>query len=219
MGDVSDAFVLSVDELGSFLVVPGSDAVVGHVRAGEADLPFLADVGSRHARLHRESSFRTGSTWRITPLFGEEVVVNGDEVGPDGKSVSHGDQVRLGVNLAFRFLRPEPASTTAVLELGSGAECRGCSGVVLIGEGPEGGLRIGRGSRSHLVAEGLQEDLSLELEGGVLQLRCAEGVRAGERPCGDSVRLSVPPPQRVDVYVGESVEGRPPFAIAIRPLA
>ena len=106
---------LTVDELGSYLLVPGDDLVLGHLRGEAADLPFLADVGPRHARLSRSTSFRGGARWSIVPLEGEPVAVNGRPVSEGGQPLAHGDRVTLGVNLGFRFHRPDAASTTAVL--------------------------------------------------------------------------------------------------------
>ena len=150
--------ILSVDEAGTFLVALETELVLGHLRDGSADLPFLADVGPRHARLERTETFRDGAVWRIAPLAAEPVITAGETVPDDGRALVDGDVVELGVNLAFRFRRPDPASTSAVLDLLHGTECLGCRGIVLLGSGPSGRLSIGPGSRCHLRAGGLQED-------------------------------------------------------------
>ena len=207
--------LLFVDEVGTYWVSSKTELVLGHVRGGAADLPFLADVGPRHARLERVESFRGGVVWRVAPLEGESVVVAGEPVSVDGRALVDGDRVELGVNLSFRFRRPDPGSTSAVLELEHGVECRGARGVVLFGEGASG--------RSHLRVGGLDEELELELGPGRLELACVRGVSrrlAAENPADpiDRISVEVPPRERIDLFVGSGADGRPPFALAFQPV-
>ncbi len=214
----SGPFVLSVDELGTFLVRSEPELVIGHLREGCADLPFLADVGPRHALLSRRSSFRSGTAWFIAPLDGERVSANGEPVPEAGRRLHHGDQVELGVNLAFRCLRPDPASTSVVLELRRGAQCRGCSAIVLLDEGPSGRLRIGPSPICHLRAWALAAELVLELSGGRLRVSSKGGLAGAGEPRSEVVHLPAPPPRRVDLFVGQGTADRPPFALVFLPL-
>jgi hypothetical protein len=209
--------ILSVDEAGSFLATARTELLLGHLRGDAADLPFLADVGPRHARLERALTFRDGVVWRVVPLDGERVLVAGEPVPDGGRVLVDGDRVQLGVNLAFRFRRPDAGSTSAVLDLQHGAECRGCGGVLLFGEGPEGRVRIGPGPRTHVRAAALEHELVAELAGGELSFSSTGGVSRGARAASeDRISLAVPPREPVDLFVGSSRDGEPPFAIALR---
>src|SRR5690606_32762713 len=55
-----DAFLLRVDEGGEFLVVRSDTVSIGNLREGTADLPLLASMAGRHARLRRTMSFHGG---------------------------------------------------------------------------------------------------------------------------------------------------------------
>ena len=213
-----EPFVLAVDELGSFLVSRRAELVLGHLRGGQADLPFLADVGARHARFRREESFREGQVWRVVPEPGENVAVGRELVPADGRVLTDGDRVAFGVNLELRFRRPDPGSTTAVLELKSGVECLGCDGVLLFAEGPAGRVRVGSGAHSHLRVAALAEDLWLELAGDSIEVASERGVaRPGESQT-ERLGVPVPPPTRADLFVGTGADGKPPFAIAFLPI-
>jgi hypothetical protein len=211
-------FLLSVDDAGEFLVVASARATIGHLSAGRADLGFLADVGALHAELERTLSLREGPRWRIAPVGGERVRIGGVELGPEGAQLAEGERVELGPNLAFRFRLPDPASHTATLDLERGAECGGARSILLLGEGEGGRLRIGAGVERHVRVPTLAHEITIVREGEDLFVRCAAGVRAARSEHEGRFRLPCPPPQRVDLWIGRSEGGRPPFGLAIAPL-
>ena len=223
----SQGFVFSVDELGNFLVVGADELVIGHARGAGVDLPFLADVGSEHARLVRKLSFRGGITWSIVALRGERVLVGGEPCGEEGTLLSNGDLVELGVNLVFRYAHSDPASTTAVLELERGADCLGCGAIVLLAEGESGALRLGAGSTCHLRAGTLKGELRLTrseegvaLEGdGLERFQASSSVSGRLEPDVEGrLKLSTPQAGRVDLQIGPATESGPPFGVALSPL-
>lgn len=223
-------FQLSVDEGGQYLVAAGESFVVGHLRAGRADLPFLADVGAEHARLEGFESFRDGPGWRVVPLSGESVRVNGTPVPDEGRRLADGDEVELAVNLAFHVSAPDPASRTVRLDLMRGAECGACSAIILMGAGEGGRLRIGAGGSRHVRVLQMDEEVALKLVEHELVLTCRRGLhaggpsearRAGERssdaPVQRELALPCPPPRRFEVSAARADGEGPPLCIAISP--
>jgi len=219
-------FVVSVDELGSNLVVGADELVIGHARGSGVDLPFLADVGLEHARLVRELSFRGGIAWSIGALSGEDVRVGGDSLGEVERRLSHGDRVELGVNLSFRYVHPDPASMTVVLELEGGVDCGGSRAIVLLAEGAPGQLRLGACGSAHLRAPALEGELVLWRSGDRLLLRgeglerlCGFSPSAGrlEPSAGGLLELALPLAERVALELGPASASGPPFGVALSP--
>ena len=223
----AQAFVFSVDELGNFLVVGADELVIGHARGAGVDLPFLADVGREHARLVRKLSFRGGISWSIVALGGERVSVGGEPCAEEGTQLENGDLVELGVNLVFRYVHPDPGSTTAVLELERGADCLGSGAIVLLAEGESGALRLGAATSCHLRVGILKGELrltrsqaGLALEGDELERfdgNCAVTGKL-EPDAEGRLKLSTPLRGRVDLLIGPATETDPPFGVALSPL-
>ena len=213
--------LLTVDDAGQYLVVVASAVVIGHARTGLCDLPFLADVGSRHARLSRRETLHGGATWRVEPLEGETVLVNGRPARAPARLID-GDVVQLGANLTFRFGVPDPASSSAVLDLLHGAECLGAGHALLVAEGDEGRVRIGAAAQRHVRVPNLLHAVTLVAEGARLLVRCEAGVSDGASAPQGTFALPLPPPQRVDLAVGgpreESGGVRPPFGLSLSPV-
>jgi len=230
-GDGPCLFELSVDEGGQYLVAAGESFVLGHLRAGRADLPFLADVGAEHARIEGFESFRDGPGWRIVPLAGERVRVNGADVPDEGRRLADGDEVELAVNLAFHYRAPDPASHTVRLDLLRGAECAACSALILMGCGAGGRLRIGAGGARHVRVPQMDSEVALQLVGRELVLTCRRGLHAGgpgdaaapgDPASGAGVQrelaLPCPPPRRFEVTAARADGEGPPLCIAISPV-
>jgi hypothetical protein len=211
-------FLLSIDDAGQYLVVQDTRLVLGHLRGGQADLPFLADVGAAHAVLERSESLTAGFVWSIAPVGREHVDVGGSRI-EGSVSLADGDRVRLGENLHFTYRVPDPASETVVLELQEGAECAGARRVLLLAAGAGGRVRIGTAANRHVRIAGLEHEISLVLEGERLRVRCA-GPSEGSEPAAlpeEGVSFPLPPRRRIDLSVGQPQGGRPPFGLAVGP--
>ncbi|MAF67080.1 MAG: hypothetical protein CMJ84_15660 [Planctomycetes bacterium] len=215
-------FLLAVDDAGEFLVAFGEQVVLGHARMGEADLPLLADLDARHARIRGGESFHGGALWLIEPLAGQSITVRGAPIGAGGAELGDGDEIGLAPNLGLRFFLPEVASGVCRLELLHGAECFGASRVLLVKPRSGARLRIGARRDRHIAVRGLPYDVDLELADGELALRCEAGLRAGPgssgAPAPAELRIPCPPERRVDIVVGRAEGGRPPFAFSVSPL-
>jgi len=211
-----EPFLLSVDDAGQYLIVPGDRVSLGHLRSGVADLLFLADVGAVHAHLERSESLSGGPVWSLHPVAGERSFLN-DGAITEATRLAPGDVVRLGANLSFEVLRPDAASHTVCLELRRGVECSGAKFVVLFGEGDGGRLRIGAAANRHVRVPGLEHEITLVHRAGRLFVQCDAGVE-GAGPAGEEgVSLPCPPPQRFDLSIGKPEGSHPPFGLALEP--
>jgi hypothetical protein len=216
--NAADQFLLTVDDAGQFLVALADGLTIGHARARAADLPFLADVGERHARLERCESLREGSSWSVVGLGRERVALDGRVLGAEGARLRDGQRLRLADNLELVFRVPDPASATVLLQAEHGVECQGARTIVLFASGAGGRLRIGAAAQRHVRVAALEHEIVLEREGCVLAVRCAAGVVAAAGRREERFELALPPSGRVDLWIGHSTGGRPPFALSIAPV-
>ena len=139
-------FTLRVEERGDWLVHPGDAMVIGNSMAGAADLPVLAAIGSRHARLRRERGPAGGVSYHLEPGAGKRVARNRRVIESDVE-LHHGDVISLGDVLSFTFLRPVAGNESAVLRLEGSFLIHGCNKIILFAESAEG-RRPGDRSRS-----------------------------------------------------------------------
>jgi hypothetical protein len=208
--------LLSVDGAGQFLLCGAERLTLGHLRAGRADLGFLADVGALHATIVRADSLHTGPGWRIEPCGGERVSVAEQEVPASGRRIAPGERVRLGENLEFALELSDPASASAVLVLQRGAECAGARRIVLLAPGRGGRVRVGAALRHHVRVPGLDFELSFEWRGNELEIESElplEGALQGERGS-----IPFPPRARLAFTCGRPRGSRPPFGLSIEPV-
>jgi hypothetical protein len=208
--------LLSIDGAGQWLLCAADRLSLGHLRAGQADLPFLADVGPLHASLVRADSLQVGPGWRIEPQGSERVEVGGVVVGPGGRRIAEDELVRLGGNLEFRLRCPDPASASVELELLHGVECAGARHVLLLACGAGGRVRIGPAGRRHVRVAGLETEIELRWNAGELELSSElafEGAASGTR-----IRFPFPPRARLALTCGGTRGPRPPFGLSLEPV-
>lgn len=223
-------FLLAVDDAGEFLVVAGERISLGHLRARDVDLPFLADIAAHHARLELVEDFHAGARWRIAPEPGAVVLLGGRAVGESGALLRDGDDVQLARNLAFRFVAREPGSSSARLELSGGQECLGAPCILLLAPGSGGRARLGASAARLVPVAGLEHEIeiaaSVDGERAALGVRCTAGVSGGVSgglaPSGGAggepeVRLALPLALSVTLTARARAAGKPPFALMLRP--
>jgi hypothetical protein len=108
----ADRFMLWVDAVGGFWVCLADEVTLGQpVRVGGVDIPILADISSRHARIRRD-----GEGYLIEAI--REVRLNGREVDKLA-SLSDGGRIALGERVRLVFRRPHALSGTARLDFAS----------------------------------------------------------------------------------------------------
>jgi len=209
------AALLSVDGGGQFLLCGAERLTLGHVRAGRADLGFLADLGALHATLVRADSLQDGPGWRIEPCGAERVCVAGVPLA-GGRRLAPHERVRLGENLEFEVRAPDAASASVVLELLHGVECAGARHVVLLARGPGGRVRIGAALGHHVRVPGLAFDLALEWHAGELHVRSEEPLAGAIT--GEHGVLPFPPRTRLALSCGPARGSHPPFGLSFEPV-
>ena len=209
--------LISVDDVGQFVAVMSRSLILGHCSDGQADLPFLADVGARHGQLTRRDSLRDGTVWSLAPLGEERISINGERL-MEGRGLISGDLIRLSDNLALDFSSPDPASQSALLSLGRAQECLGAQRIVLMAEGEGGRLRIGSGAQRLIRVPNLEQQLSIEWYAERLSIRCSEPLLSWAGGQNQSqVDLSLPMREQHQLCLGQSRAGRPPFGLGIGP--
>jgi hypothetical protein len=184
-------WLLRVDGGGEWLVDPRDSLVIGNKAGGQADLPILAQIGARHARLERREDEGEARYW-LEPLEGRPVTRNGGAV-TDPVCLGHGDVIALGRYVTFTFRSPLPGNGTAALELGGGFKVRGCSKVLLFAEsGKEGAIVLGEAPDAHVPLGPDADRLELfreEAPNERLLARCPPGVSIGGGPARPQVAV------------------------------
>jgi hypothetical protein len=100
-------FQLWVDAVGGFLVCLGDEITIGQPAPG-VDVPILADLSRRHARIRR-----SGEGYVLQPL--QSVQIDAREV-TEPTLLASGDLIELGGSVRLRFVRPHLLSSTARLD-------------------------------------------------------------------------------------------------------
>lgn len=153
------AFMLRVDEGGEFLVVRGESLTIGNLRDGSADLPMLANLAGRHARLRRSMSFHGGQQDRI--------VAEGGELSADGQRVAElalrgRTRFKLGPTVELEYRLPNPRSLTALLTVQGGFQIAGTDRVLWMKDrGRDGRILVGPDRDAHVVVAGLSRELEI----------------------------------------------------------
>lgn len=152
-------FLLRVDEGGEFLVLRRETVTIGNVRDGGADLPILASLAGRHARIERMLSFHGGMEDRLVAQDGE-LEVNG------ARTTSHrlrsGDRVRLGRALQLEYNVPSARSLTAALTLAGGFQVGGTERILLMKDrGRDGRILIGSARDVHVRVAGASGEVEV----------------------------------------------------------
>jgi hypothetical protein len=108
----TDKFILWIDAVGGFWVCMGDSVILGQpLPCKTADVPILADISSRHARIGRDGEGYTLEALREVRLDGKPL----RDVGVLGD----GSRIQLGEAVRMTFRRPHPLSSTARLEFES----------------------------------------------------------------------------------------------------
>jgi len=223
--------LLAVDDAGDFLVAVGDTLRLGHVRAADVELPFLADLPSHAAVLRLVEDFHAGARWCIAPLDGVRLAVNGREIGSAGSALADGDEIRLTQNFAFRFVAKERGTSAARLELAGGIECCGAPRVLLLPVGDGGRARIGNNAARTIPVGDVEHEIELAAEhsdrGTSVSVRCAVGVSTpgsgpGSGPAHGSTeleaRLALPLRLQATLVARARAAGKAPFALIFRPV-
>lgn len=166
-------FMLWIDSVGGFLVVPGERVSVGQADPeSRIDVPIVADLSARHLEFLRGSD-----GWQVVP--GGEVSI-GDRRLEGPEALVTGDVLSLAGNVRLKFERPHPLSLSARVSIVSRHRTRPWSdGIVLMGET----CLLGPRSRDHVQCRGWSSELVLHRKDGELKVRYGEPIEIDGRPC------------------------------------
>jgi hypothetical protein len=108
LGDAkpADRFMLWVDAVGGYWVCLADELTVG--QPGGADIPILADISARHARIRRD-----GEGYLIDAF--REVRVGGRRVAAT-ELLGDGSRIEIGAGVKLQMRRTHPLSLTARLD-------------------------------------------------------------------------------------------------------
>ena len=121
----ADKFMLWVDAVGGFRVCMADEVTLGQpVRSAAVDIPILADVSSRHARIRRD-----GEGYLIEATG--EVHVEGRPVDKVA-ALGHGVQILLAGRVRMVFRRPHALSATARIDFDTPHRTHPTSDAVLL---------------------------------------------------------------------------------------
>ncbi|MCH2106906.1 MAG: hypothetical protein MK291_09720, partial [Planctomycetes bacterium] len=217
-------FRLILDDLGEFLVPLREEFSLGHARAGRADFGVMADLEALHVRFCVRESFHGGHRWCVAPVERAALRVRGETVSEDGVVLEPGLLLELSPSVRVEVEGLGEGASSIALRLKGGVECEGATRLLLMGRGAAGELTLGREVSASLRVAGLEEELSLRLtEELQLCLRSRAPLRVGGGASGEAaadgaLSLPVPPASHVDVLVGASRDGRPPYGVMLAPL-
>ncbi|MEQ1630828.1 MAG: hypothetical protein ABL997_00550, partial [Planctomycetota bacterium] len=168
------AFLLRVDEGGEFVVLRGESISIGNLRDGTADLPILAAIAGKHARIQRSMSFHGGMQDTLH-AEGGEVRVRGQKVAQH--ALRPGDKFQLGSALHCTYQIPCKRSLTAMLQVHGGFQIAGTDRVLLLKDrGRDGRICLGPGADVHIRVSAATAEVELfGTKIGQIRVRCAAG--------------------------------------------
>ncbi|MFV1966917.1 MAG: FHA domain-containing protein [Pirellulaceae bacterium] len=172
-------FLLWVDGVGGYLVCLSDQVVLGQATTGNrVDVPILADISRRHAKIRRE-----GESYVIEPMHATRV--NGRSV--QSKTIlGDGDEIELGGGVRFRFRQPHALSGSARLEFASRHRTQPyADSVLLMAES----CVLGPRGQNHVVCRDWTGDIVLYRHDDRLYCRAMESIEIDGRLCDGRGRL------------------------------
>jgi hypothetical protein len=161
-----DKFMLWVDAVGGYWVCLADTVIIGQpIACGSADVPILANISSRHARVRRD-----GEGYLIEAL--RPVRLNGRPVHEAGL-LAEGTKIELGEGVRMVFRRPHALSATARLDFLSNHRTQpSADAVLLMAES----CILGPGRHCHVVCRDWTREVILFRQGNDLYCRAAGGL-------------------------------------------
>ena len=173
-------FLLWVDAVGGYLVCLGEEVVLGQaVPHTGIEVPILADLSRRHAKLRRE-----GEGYLIEPF--NRVKVNGELIRT-ATLLSNRAEIELGAGVRLRFRQPHALSASARLDFVSRHHTQPSVDAVLL---MAGSCVLGPGGHNHIVCRDWSGDVVLSRQGGDLFCRAAESIEIDGKTCEGRGRIT-----------------------------
>jgi hypothetical protein len=193
----SERFMLWVDGVGGYWVCLADEVLVGQPSdRGTTDIPILADISGRHARIRRD-----GEEYVIEAL--REVRVEGRTVRP-ASWLRDGNRIQLGEGVKLAFHRPHPLSATARLDFVSHHRTQPSADAVLL---MADSCVLGPKFNSHIVCRDWSREVVLIRQEEGLFCRTPGRFEIDGAACKDRGRLA-----RNSRVVGEG------FSLSLEPI-
>ncbi|MDA1055436.1 MAG: FHA domain-containing protein [Planctomycetota bacterium] len=181
LGEVNgERFLLWVDGVGGYLVSLASEVVLGQAAPGNrVDIPILADISRRHAKIRRD-----GEGYTIEPLH--VLRLNGKAIQTKA-ILSDGDEIELGSGVRFRFRRPHALSASVRLDLISRHRTQPyADSILLMAES----CVLGPRWQNHVVCPDWEADVVLYRQDDELYCRAMDAIEIDGELCDGRGRLN-----------------------------
>jgi len=180
-------FVLQVDGVGSFLVIPKQALTVGPISAStRPDLGLLVNPNLPSVTIEREEEdyFLTSSQ-----------TISVDNATTPRKLLNDGDRIRLSEKCRIKFNLPNAASTTAILALSGARLPRPDINYIILMDRE---ILIGPGCNNHIRASSLKNTMALTLQKGRLVCKNAHKQMMDSQPVAAGTALPMNRPVKLD---------------------
>ncbi len=180
-------FVLQVDGVGSFLVIPKQTLTVGPISSStRPDLGLLVNPNLPSVTIEREDEdyFLTSSQ-----------TISVDNAATRRKLLNDGDRIRLSEKCRIKFSLPNAASTTATLVLSGARLPRPDINYVVLMDRE---ILIGPGCNNHIHAASLKNTMALTLHKGRLVCKNAQMQMIDKQPVAAGTALPMNRPVKLE---------------------
>ncbi|MCP4455111.1 MAG: hypothetical protein GY809_26920, partial [Planctomycetes bacterium] len=184
---VLDTFVLQIDGVGSFYVMPQNTVCVGPISSSKVpDLPLMTQPHIPSIQLMREEGdyLLRGSG---------SVQVNGVTVTQ--KCLMDGDRIQMSDKCRLKFNLPNAASTSATLVLSGTRMARPDINYCVLMDRE---ILIGPGCNNHIRSDHLDHTLALMLNQGCLTVKNADKLMVNHKPIKSTDALPLNAPIQMD---------------------
>ncbi len=177
---LSSRFVMQVDGVGSFLVLRDNKVTIGPVSSSVQPLIGLMTDPNLPAvtieRLEDDYFIRSSSPIKV------------NDTTVTDKLLADGDRIALSSRCSMKFHIPNPASTTAVLQLtGTRLGRADIREVILMGRD----ILIGQSRGHHITTQSLDETITMYAQNGKLICKTREKVLVDDSPISSSEGIPV----------------------------
>lgn len=173
-------FVMQMDGIGSFVVLRDGRVTVGPVSSSaRPTVGLMADPNLPVATIERVDDdyfVRSSSPIRV------------NDATTTNKLLVDGDRIGLSPRCGMKFNIPNPASTTATLSLSSARLGRADVRQIIL---MDRDILIGPNAGSHIVAESLDETVTLFAQNGRLLCKAKQAILVDEKPVSATAGLPI----------------------------
>jgi tetratricopeptide (TPR) repeat protein len=172
---LSSRFLMQIDGIGSFLVLRENRVTIGPVSSSAQPMVgLMADPNLPVVNIERvEDDYFIRSA---RPVYVNDAAVT-------DKLLVDGDRIALSPRCSMKFQIPNPASTTAVLQLSGTKMGRADIREVIL---MDRDILIGQNKGNHIKAESLDETITMYAQNGKLLCKAKENVLVSDSPIASS---------------------------------